>query len=721
MASAPKEAVVIILDVGASTTDSGFQSSIDAVRLLARQKVMFGSKDEIGIVLFGCKETKNELNESEGGYEHVQVLKSIGFPDVSMLKSIQEIERGGDQGDLLDALVVGMDMLMKKQQADPKKKYQKRMFVVTTAGDPISMDGMTDIVETFNKIDAKLNVIGIDFDEPDEEGKVDPSPDKSELKVENEAFIRDLTKRLNGVIVPVTQAIEMMSYFRSKGDLEISPKIKINVWSFLKTKHVTLPTMEKISTVSIESAGVGGESKAIREVTFYSATDIDKEMQVPAEERIKGYKYGKTLVPFAKVDESTMKYEADSCLKVIGFTSSKNVPRYHFISTAEQMIANPEDPVAQKALSAIIHALVETDSVAIVRYVKRARSAPHLAVLSPSIKLGAEFLYLNMLPFSEDLRQYTFSSLAPEKARKAYVPSEEQVKAMDDFIDSMDLMKAASDEQGNKMEALKPKHVYNPVLQQFYQAVEKRALDSTAEIPPLHPVIEKYLNPDPSILETAEPALKKLKAEFPLEKNEKMEAKKRVFWQDNIAENLVQLDSYLPDEESKRKKDGKAITLDEILSKGVTEVGSVRPVEDFKEMLARRDVDLIQLAMEGMKSRIIQQVTDSIMTQLYPKAFDCLLTFREAAIQEEESEYFNKSLREMRTAFEGRRRDDFWKLIVERKISLITSEEAEDSEVSLTEAQQFLAGPVVSQESAGELYGAIWATQKAAGPVGMEQ
>lgn len=69
--------------------------------------------------------------------------------------------------------------------------------------------------------------------------------------------------------------------------------------------------------------------------------------------------------------------------------------------------------------------------------------------------MDAEFLYLNMLPFSEDLRQYTFSSLAPDKARKAYVPSEEQVKAMDDFIDSLDLMKAASDDQGNKMEALK--------------------------------------------------------------------------------------------------------------------------------------------------------------------------------------------------------------------------------------------------------------------------
>lgn len=92
--------------------------------------------------------------------------------------------------------------------------------------------------------------------------------------------------------------------------------------------------------------------------------------------------------------------------------------------------------------------------------------------------------------------------------------------------------------------------------------------------------------------------------------------------------------------------------------------------------------------MDGMKHRIMQQVSDSIMTQLYPKAFDCLLTFRESAVQEEESEFFNKFLREMRAAFEGKRRDDFWKLVVERGISLIHSEEAEDSDVSPQEAQQ---------------------------------
>jgi hypothetical protein len=60
---------------------------------------------------------------------------------------------------VLDALVVGMDLIMQKQNANPKTKYQKRVFVVTTAGDPIAMDGMKTILDTFANIDAKLNIM----------------------------------------------------------------------------------------------------------------------------------------------------------------------------------------------------------------------------------------------------------------------------------------------------------------------------------------------------------------------------------------------------------------------------------------------------------------------------------------------------------------------------------------------------------------------------------
>jgi ATP-dependent DNA helicase 2 subunit 2 len=86
----------------------------------------------------------------------------------------------------------------------------------------------------------------------------------------------------------------------------------------------------KVSVVSQQSANPGTMSVAL-ERTYQSSTEPDSE--VSATERVKGYRYGKTLVPFAQTDESLLKYTSTSCLKVIGFTSSKNVPSNNYIFT----------------------------------------------------------------------------------------------------------------------------------------------------------------------------------------------------------------------------------------------------------------------------------------------------------------------------------------------------------------------------------------------------
>ena len=54
------------------------------------------------------------------------------------------------------------------------------------------------------------------------------------------------------------------------------------------------------------------------------------------------------------------------------------------------------------------------------------------------------------------------------------------------------LMTAGRDEDGDPMEALKPRHTYNPVLQRLYQCIQTRALVPGAPLPPLDPIIEKY-------------------------------------------------------------------------------------------------------------------------------------------------------------------------------------------------------------------------------------
>ncbi len=68
------------------------------------------------------------------------------------------------------------------------------------------------------------------------------------------------------------------------------------------------------------------------------------------------------------------------------------------------------------------------------------------------------------------------------------------------------------------MEALKPKHTFNPVLQHFYQCVQKRAFNKHASLPKLDPLIEKYVNPDEQLLEKSENSLIEFKIQFPLTK-----------------------------------------------------------------------------------------------------------------------------------------------------------------------------------------------------------
>lgn len=58
------------------------------------------------------------------------------------------------------------------------------------------------------------------------------------------------------------------------------------------------------------------------------------------------------------------------------------------------------------------------------------------------------------MPFADDVRKYTFASLDKLVSKKGelitehpYLPTEEQLNAMDKFVDSMDLMDAGDKDQ----------------------------------------------------------------------------------------------------------------------------------------------------------------------------------------------------------------------------------------------------------------------------------
>jgi hypothetical protein len=55
---------------------------------------------------------------------------------------------------VLDALIVGMDMLINKQG-----KYDKRIFLVTDGGDEVNTDGLDLVLQQFQRMSAKLNIM----------------------------------------------------------------------------------------------------------------------------------------------------------------------------------------------------------------------------------------------------------------------------------------------------------------------------------------------------------------------------------------------------------------------------------------------------------------------------------------------------------------------------------------------------------------------------------
>jgi ATP-dependent DNA helicase 2 subunit 2 len=723
MTQASKEAIVIILDVGrsmsrTSSSSSGNQSgwtyplegAVRAVGLLLQQKLLFSRQDEIGLVLFGTKETDNPL--SEDGYQHITVKRDIAPPDLDLLKTIESIAPEGEEGDFIDALIVGMDLLIHNTAG---RKFEKRIFLVTDAGCSVNNDDLEIVIDQFEKMQARLNVIGVNFaEDEDEEGetKKEKSNETSNpalaIKRANEALIKTFAERVHGVVVPVAQAIEMMSYFRSRsilqrsnfrGELEISPHLAIPVWTFTKTMERKFPTLHKVSVVA-QLAKSEGEMEVKQERSYHSILDPDTEVSI--HERVKGYKYGKTLVPFSQVDEAVLKYEADKCLKLIGFTSVTNIPRQHFMGNVECVVPPPGDAQAGTALSALVRALAETGSAAIARYVKRNRGLPYLVCLLPYIKPDLECLLLNYLPFAEDLRQYPFAPLAPtSNTRKAFVPSPQQLQAADALIQALDLTSVPdTQEEGEAMEMLKPKYTYNPALQRLYQCVQERALHPSNELPALDPLISAYLRPEETLhtQPQAAAAFQEFSTHFTFTSSESREKVQRKYWKDRFQDSEVQLDSYVPENKRAKKGEGSAsLSMESILSGVCSDVGSINPVQDFKAMLARRDVDLVDKAIGQMKERINQLVEDSIRTQLYPKAIECLQALRQGCIQEDEPQKFNDYMEEMKQLYANKRKDDFWQAVRQSGISLITAQESAESTVSPAQSSQFLSGELIEQ------------------------
>ncbi|GAB1600473.1 X-ray repair cross-complementing protein 5-like, partial [Argonauta hians] len=266
----------------------------------------------------------------------------------------------------------------------------------------------------------------------------------------------------------------------------------------------------------------------------------DDETEIDVNDTISAYYYGSTLVP---VSEESEKYKCEKCFKVLGFTSKDNV--------------------VSVAFSAFVNALFETNLVAIVRRVYAGSNAPRIGCLKPHIKYKYECMIYNELPFHEDMMACQFNSLPVGgiSAAKKFKPSDVQLEAVDNLIDSMTF----SNKDGEH-NVFNSKNKPNPYLQKFYQCFEERVNDPTKPIPDVPSSLMNKLGV--TFFENKE-AMQRIKDNFELKelKQEKTkETGEKLFGKSNNS------DTYM-----------KASQKD-VISTSSEQVSDDMPKEDFKQL-----------------------------------------------------------------------------------------------------------------------------------------
>lgn len=171
----------------------------------------------------------------------------------------------------------------------------------------------------------------------------------------------------------------------------------------------------------------------------------------------------------------------------------------------------------------------------------------------------------------------------------------------------------------------------------------------------------------------------------------KQENGKKSFWKGERRDgNVLQIKDEPAFMDVDMKNPG-SVSFNSLASRKVEEIGSANPVADFEALMARRDSpEWVGKAIQGMKKMIYDLLDSAYNGNTYEKALACLISLRLGCVIQEEPLEFNFFLRDLKTKGSTIRLQDFWQQVMGKKITLISKDEAPDSNVGAAEAASFL-------------------------------
>ncbi|RCH83904.1 ATP-dependent DNA helicase II subunit 2 [Rhizopus azygosporus] len=689
---AQKRATVYILNVTESMShypENAFQKALDCITASLEDKILSGRKtDFTSILLAGTLNTDNvcaDQLDTPDQYQNISTLYPLQQTTLSILRQLIKIQPVSDSNikvDVLDAVIVAIQMILAYCK---KLKYEKCIAVFSNAKDPIDWRDYHDIAAVLRDNNIVMLFNGVDYHE-----YKDPMCIK-EIEMNYDFWIKLASQTPDGRVCHINETYEEINQIQVKevrptpsyrGYLYLGSPSKnhflaISVFMYLRVKEVKMPSSKKYSSLSqgptydvvpekIYTVSNTGESKT----DGIDTTEEEDYITVSRDELEKAYRFGKQVVKVSPEEEEYGKLKTKKELSILEFVPASTFRRYylkgHPYIVSAGSYCSEESAVA---ISALAHALHETDTLALVRYVYKDDSAPKLGVLFPLFEKDISLLHYVELPFSEDVHPYTFPS-----PPKDISDDTKGSQLIDELIDTMDLNKL-TDIHGNKY--LDPNDTFNPIFWRVNKAIKARALDPNAAIPELGKEFQVQYNTPDAFKESLMFTAARLQDHFQIKKG--ME-KKRKYEQanDEASFKLTPIDELV----QKNKQ-----TKIQHSNGDVQNITINTPIDDFKAMSKEANNDHLPrlLAVEQLSKIVIELVTRSFGSQNYQKAIECLQVMRNTAVEEEEAKTFNATLNQLKGWCELSNktspRRQFWEMLKGNKLTLITQEESKDADV----------------------------------------
>lgn len=478
-----------------------------------------------------------------------------------------------DDGDLVSGIIAGIDLIEDKCR---NLKYKRNIIVLSNATGHMDFNEkqIKSIVEKLKQRNTTLKILFVERYDGSEGVKSEWPNDFStrERYESNKENLVALCDTLGGESVSGSceEAIYSISIPRPKqvrpiktffGMLKLGNSdnfgndrtinISVEVYPFVRK---ALPPS---STSYFQSEK--GELRTVKYVRDYfivNPDEPDEKQEIEKNELASGYRFGTEIVTFNEEDKIILKGVATSAgLEVIGFISSKKVPRWASMGYTDVLVARTDYIKDAIALSSFIHSLYETETIAIARYVPKNDSDIQIISLAPFFDVDFEALIVCQLPFEEDCRQFRFPSLLEVKnkmgeiisdgmQKRARYPSEQMDRVMEAYINKMDLMTADDGE-----EYMINEEVFNPAIHRIQQIIKECAISHDNEnLPSMLPIFKKYSGPKESTLEDCVAEVEMMHELFEIEKVDRKKSKKNIEGNNNnlvAKENDLNLDDLL--------------------------------------------------------------------------------------------------------------------------------------------------------------------------------